>query len=271
MGEIPTTCHSCGSAFAAADRYAGQAVACPFCGKPTMVPHGAGDDEFDPDAPPQILELQERPEDKGQGQRLRRPKPAPTPGGVRGKLGFGRAVVGPGMRHKKFSAPNPMERAHRRHNLTLFVGFGLMGASVLVAAFFLFKGAKPVDDRLTQIEREGDRFAKAYAAMDAAALAGWHKDPEQRAAVAAYYQGAFSRFQIRLLKYGVFPEWEGSHLKIKALVRFEWTIEYLDRSTGQREVRQEKRRMHWELDPVQGWKTRSIMNLPMDLYPTPPP
>lgn len=236
-----------------------------------MVPYDAGSEEFDPDAPLQILELQERPEDASRERSPRRPKPAPGPGGVRGKRGFGRAVAGPGLRPKKFSAPDPMERAHRRYQRTLFVGFGLLGAGVLVAALLLFKGAKPIDDRLTQIEREGDRFAKAYAAMDAAALAGWHKDPEQRGAVEAYYRGAFAKFHVRLVKYGVFPEWEGSHQKIKALVRFEWTIEYLDLATGRREVRDEKRRMHWELDPVQGWKTRSVMNLPMDLYPTPPP
>jgi hypothetical protein len=246
-------------------------VSCPFCGKPTMVPHEVGDEEFDPDAPPQILELQERPEDKEKEQGRRRPKQAPGPGGVRGKRGFGRGVAGPGMRPKKFSAPDPMERAHRRHNLAMLVGFGLLGLGVLAAAFFLFKGARPIDDRLTEIEKEGARFARAYGAMDAAALAAWHKHPEQRGAVQAYYEGAFSKFRIALQKHSVFPEWEGSHQQVKALVRFEWRIEYLDLSTGKVEVRDEKRRMHWERDPVQGWRTRSVMNLPMDLYPTPPP
>ncbi|HLG42251.1 MAG TPA: hypothetical protein VI643_02715 [Planctomycetota bacterium] len=266
MNEIPVTCGVCLTAFAAKRELAGKPTRCPICEQPVQVP--TFEEEFDPDAPPQVLELQERTEDKGGN---RKPKPSPAIRGVRGKKGFGRALVGPGMRPKRFSAADPHEKAQRRHNLTQLVFFLLLGVGVIVVGVVLLKGTKPMEDRLTGIEAEGDRFAKAFAAMDAPTLAAYHVPPEQRGEVQAYYLDAFSKVQIRMIKYEVHPEWEGSHQKVKALVRYVWTVEYLDMTTGKREIRDEKRRMHWDYDASRGWKTRTVLNLPVDLYGKLPP
>jgi len=266
VNEIPVTCGVCQTAFAAKRELAGKPTRCPICDQAVQVP--TFEEEFDPDAPPQVLELQERPEDRGE---KRKPRPSPASGGIRGKKGFGRAVVGPGMRPKRFSAPDPHEKAQRRHNRIQLVVFLLLGVGVLVAGVALLKGTKPREDRLTGIEAEGDRFAKAFAAMDAAALAAYYVTPERRGEVQAYYQEAFTKIQVRMIKCEVHPEWEGSHQQVKALVRYVWTIEYLDLTTGKREIRDEKRRMHWDYEPSRGWKTRTVMNLPDDLYNKPVP
>lgn len=234
-----------------------------MCRQPVQVPLPEEPDEVD--APPQMLELQEREEDKE-----KKGKPQAPIGGVRSKKGFGRAVVGPGMRPRRFSA-DPGEKAHKRRNVAQGVLFALLAAGIGLGAFVWYKSAKPKVDPLDSVKAQAERYVRAYISKDAAALAAFHHKPEERPAVQAYFTEAFSKIQVNVADYKVFAySWSTGTLRLRSEVV--WNVEYTDLATGKTHQRSgQKVALFWRQQPDQSYLAERPLPIPADIYSTPAP
>ena len=215
--EMQTACPKCQGVLAYLPEAAGRVVACPSCAVKIKLPGG-------PDDVPKVsLEFAEKEEDQ--------PRPVKKSQGtvIRGKKGFGRAIVGPHMAGPRMTVERDPAAAKKLISLVILIVVGVALAAGLYALYN--HQIKITVDRKELIRAAAKQYIEFvnYDNVDGLVeLCG--ATPENRAERAREYREIFAKIQVRIDEYKIKDVFEKDNSGGVALI--DWSYKVKDLKNG---------------------------------------